>query len=69
MFYECKACKTTLRALEDSCCVYCSYGNVLCPSAQQKSGRHALLESFRENKGKNFNEGAFEKQGRLICKK
>ncbi len=33
-FYECENCKTTLRPKQGDCCVYCSYGNVKCPSMQ-----------------------------------
>jgi MerC mercury resistance protein len=33
-FYECPACKTTLRAKAGDCCVFCSYGTVKCPSMQ-----------------------------------
>lgn len=35
-FYECENCKKVLRPLEGDCCVYCSYGNVDCPSIQEK---------------------------------
>lgn len=34
-FYECENCKTVLRPNEGDCCVYCSYGNVACPSIQE----------------------------------
>ncbi|MBK5209769.1 MAG: hypothetical protein JJE44_09740 [Flavobacteriaceae bacterium] len=36
-FYECKNCHTILKPLEGDCCVYCSYGNVACPSVQEKN--------------------------------
>lgn len=35
-FYECENCKKVLKPLEGDCCVYCSYGNVDCPSIQEK---------------------------------
>jgi hypothetical protein len=37
-FYECENCHTILKPLEGDCCVYCSYGNVACPSVQEKNG-------------------------------
>jgi predicted ferric reductase len=33
-FYQCENCKTILRPKPGDCCVYCSYGNVKCPSKQ-----------------------------------
>lgn len=33
-FYECESCKTVLKPKQGDCCVYCSYGNVKCPSIQ-----------------------------------
>jgi hypothetical protein len=33
-FYECDACKTTLRPKAGDCCVFCSYGDVPCPPVQ-----------------------------------
>lgn len=35
-FYECENCKKVLRPLDGDCCVYCSYGDVACPSIQEK---------------------------------
>ncbi len=34
-FYECTGCGTLLRPKEGDCCVYCSYGDVPCPSIQE----------------------------------
>jgi hypothetical protein len=34
-FYECTSCHTVLRPNEGDCCVFCSYGTVKCPPAQQ----------------------------------
>ena len=31
-FYECANCKTRLKPKEGDCCVFCSYGDVPCPS-------------------------------------
>ena len=33
-FYECPACRTTLRPKSGDCCVFCSYGSVKCPPMQ-----------------------------------
>ncbi|MCP1386392.1 GDCCVxC domain-containing (seleno)protein [Runella salmonicolor] len=35
-FYDCEHCKTVLKPQNGDCCVYCSYGDVPCPSIQQK---------------------------------
>lgn len=32
--YVCENCKTVLKPIQGDCCVYCSYGNVKCPSIQ-----------------------------------
>jgi hypothetical protein len=32
-FYECRACHAVLRPKPGDCCVFCSYGDVRCPSA------------------------------------
>lgn len=34
-FYECASCRTVLRANEGDCCVFCSFGDVKCPSLQE----------------------------------
>lgn len=33
-FYECRNCKTRLKPKQGDCCVYCSYGTVVCPPKQ-----------------------------------
>lgn len=33
-FYSCENCHTRLKPLEGDCCVYCSYGTVVCPPKQ-----------------------------------
>jgi hypothetical protein len=33
-FYECEQCHTLLKPKAGDCCVYCSYGSVLCPPIQ-----------------------------------
>lgn len=33
-FYDCQRCGTRLRPLPGDCCVFCSYGDVPCPSMQ-----------------------------------
>lgn len=35
-FYECTQCHTRLRPKGEDCCVFCSYGDVCCPSAERK---------------------------------
>ncbi|HET8623284.1 MAG TPA: GDCCVxC domain-containing (seleno)protein [Gemmatimonadales bacterium] len=32
--YECPGCGTLLRPLPGDCCVFCSYGDVICPPRQ-----------------------------------
>ncbi len=34
-FYECPGCHTRLKALPGDCCVFCSYGTMLCPPRQE----------------------------------
>jgi hypothetical protein len=33
-FYQCTSCGEVLRPLTGDCCVFCSYGTVVCPSMQ-----------------------------------
>ena len=33
-FYECTSCHEIMKAKEGHCCVFCSYGDVPCPSMQ-----------------------------------
>jgi hypothetical protein len=33
-FYECKSCRAIMKAKPGDCCVFCSYGDVPCPSVQ-----------------------------------
>ncbi len=35
-FYVCTNCETRLRPVGKDCCVFCSYGDVRCPSAARK---------------------------------
>jgi hypothetical protein len=37
-FYECTRCKTMLRPRVGDCCVFCSYGSIRCPPAQEGDG-------------------------------
>ena len=42
-FYKCKACEVVMRPIKGDCCVFCSYGDVKCPTAQRNaSGRHEM---------------------------
>ena len=34
-FYECSHCRALLRPKAGDCCVFCSYGTVVCPPKQQ----------------------------------
>jgi hypothetical protein len=34
-FYECPGCRNLLKPKEGHCCVFCSYGDVPCPSIQK----------------------------------
>lgn len=38
-YYECPACHALLRPKPGECCVFCSFGSVLCPPIQQQRGR------------------------------
>jgi len=37
-FYRCGGCGTLLRPKPGDCCVFCSYGSVLCPPVQRSLG-------------------------------
>ena len=42
-FYKCKACGVVMRPIKGDCCVFCSYGDVKCPTAQRNtSGRREM---------------------------
>ena len=34
-YYDCQHCGTLLRPKQGDCCVFCSYGDVMCPPVQQ----------------------------------
>lgn len=36
--YQCTNCGAVLRPLPGDCCVFCSYGSVICPPRQQEIG-------------------------------
>lgn len=36
IWYKCKKCEIVIKPKKDECCIYCSYGNVMCPSKQKK---------------------------------
>ncbi len=36
-FYECTNCHTLLKPQAGDCCVFCSYGDVPCPSIQHSN--------------------------------
>lgn len=37
-FWDCPKCGTTLKPKEGDCCVFCSFGNIPCPSIQLNRG-------------------------------
>ncbi|MDN5873085.1 MAG: hypothetical protein L0H70_07875 [Xanthomonadales bacterium] len=37
-FHECPGCGTLLRPKPGDCCVFCSYGTVVCPPCQHAHG-------------------------------
>ena len=37
-FYECTGCKTLLKPKAGDCCVFCSYGDLPCPSHSRSAG-------------------------------
>ena len=42
-FYKCKACGTLMKPKRGDCCVFCSYGDVKCPTAQRNTrGRREI---------------------------
>ncbi|MHB1051124.1 MAG: GDCCVxC domain-containing (seleno)protein [Bacteroidota bacterium] len=36
-FYECESCKKILKPKDGDCCVFCSYGSIVCSSKQTES--------------------------------
>ncbi|MEX6634415.1 GDCCVxC domain-containing (seleno)protein [Hyphococcus lacteus] len=34
-FYDCEGCRAVLKPMAGDCCVYCSFGDVKCPSIQE----------------------------------
>lgn len=41
--YHCIKCKSVLTAKEGDCCVFCSYGDVPCPSKQKEIGEQRVV--------------------------
>lgn len=35
-FYTCVSCKKTIKSKPGDCCVFCSYGDIRCPSKQKE---------------------------------
>ena len=44
--YECVNCNTVLRLLEGDCCVFCSFGDNLCPVKQRAAIETNLEEAW-----------------------
>jgi hypothetical protein len=40
--YDCKGCGQVIRPKHGDCCVFCSYGNTLCPPRQMEGDGKAL---------------------------
>lgn len=40
-FHQCARCGTMLKPQSGDCCVFCSYGDVKCPSIQKLDGRQS----------------------------
>ena len=38
-FWQCPGCGTVVKPLPNDCCVYCSYGDIVCPPKQQENTR------------------------------
>ncbi|MHB1048440.1 MAG: GDCCVxC domain-containing (seleno)protein [Bacteroidota bacterium] len=38
-FYKCESCKKILKPKDGDCCVFCSYGSMVCPSKQTETQR------------------------------
>ena len=38
-FYKCKGCGVIMKPKAGACCVFCSYGDVKCPTAQRATRR------------------------------
>ena len=37
-FYQCADCGTVMRPKQGDCCVFCSYGDCLCPPKKEELG-------------------------------
>ena len=46
-FYKCKGCGRVLKPIHEDCCVFCSYGDVPCPTAQMFTGRRKNIAKRR----------------------
>jgi len=44
-FYKCKECARVVKPMKGECCVFCSYGDVPCPSTQMYTGRRKNIVS------------------------
>jgi hypothetical protein len=45
-FYECTSCHEVLKAKEGHSCVFCSYGDVPCPSVQKSNSITTPFDSL-----------------------
>ena len=60
VFYSCTNCDEGLRPATEDCCIFCTFGSVICPSKQKQtisyvlSRRRRLRNERRKNMG-NYN--------------
>lgn len=48
-FYRCKGCAKILKPINGDCCVFCSFGDVPCPTTQMKAPKphdHVALPAW-----------------------
>ena len=60
-FYTCTNCKRVLKPIFGDCCVFCSYGTVICPTEQRRALDDAS-ESIRRYVGEQLSEAAQQAQ-------
>jgi hypothetical protein len=50
-YYQCPACQQVYQAKKESCCIFCSYGNIACPPAQERSHQQSQVSSHESGRG------------------
>lgn len=46
-YYECKSCNKVIRAKQGDCCVFCSYGSIMCPPKQTEQNHHTKADGAK----------------------